>query len=182
MHWRKIGERARACVCVPSIFIFGWKSGPEIAASCNDQCDNNNFIDKNVIVLVLLDRKFTSPSLFTHAFSCVSIENNNNDNGEAAEKNQPIRSTISQSKIISKKSEIYSLLFYYSVPFLSRTHTHFLHSHFWCLSFFISFVRSFRFFWIDYYIVSWFSPIAKCESWVCVSMFSLCSLLHVIPE
>lgn len=178
-----IRERERACVFVPSIFIFGWKSGPEIAASCNDQCDNNNFIDKDVIVLVLLDRKFTSPSLFTHAFSCVSFGNNNNyDNGNSRRKNQPIPSTISQSKIISKKSECvvcYSIILYHFSLTLSLTH--FLHSHFWYLSFFpfLSFVPILLNRLLYCKLI-----FAQCEMWVCVcgTMLSLCSLLHVIPE
>lgn len=166
-------EREREHVCVPSIFIFGWKSGPEIAASCNDQCDNNNFIDKDVIVLVLLDRKFTSPSLFTHAFSCVSFGSNNTDNGSSRKK-QPIRSTISQSKIISKKSEYtvcYSIIPYHFS--LSPSHTHTSPFAFLIFEFF-HFFRLFRFFWIDYYIVSWFSPNANGEMWVCFLSVHFC--------
>lgn len=158
--------REYVCVHCPSIFIFGWKSGPKIAASCNDQYDNNNFIDKDVIVPVLLDRKFTSPLLFTHAFSCVSSETTTMVKATAPKK-KTIRRTISQSKIISKKNE-WSLLFYYSVPFSLS-----LHSHFWYLRF-LYFFRSFVPILLNRLLYCKLI-FAHCEMWMCacVCVFSL---------
>lgn len=148
-------------IYVPSIFIFGWILRQEIVASCSNQYDNNNFIDKDVIALVLLDRKFTSHLLFTHAFSCVSFGNNNSDNSNnnstSTSKYIPSEALFHNPKSFRRKTNLvcYSIILCH---FFALS----LDSHFWYLRF-LYFFRSFRFFWIDYYIVSWFSPISKCE-------------------